>query len=257
MAFVYRFVPALVWVIIALFIGFSLMLMAVDSKREGPEYWPMLGALCFLATTLAIFVGLWNYYRNFYRYWAYEGQRTYLNVLPSKPALQHLDAGKIMFSENASLNFQKSFGYMDGQRFCVAPIVERGAKSDTVEYWAAGVDCCFNSDKVRQNFTCDDATDGEAHAGLVYLDFANHKLSMFRKATQAASRVHDISSSEDALFLQWVQNPRQAQRVHWNSACVILIAAIFIHLGFSTCVGFALHFKSRGPPRTKLKPRAV
>ena len=55
----------------------------------------------------------------------------------------------------------------DGSTYCVALIVD--AATSSVQFWAAGVNCCS-----RGNFECDDAWDEKAHAGLVLRQHSWH-----------------------------------------------------------------------------------
>merc|ERR1719168_484085 len=106
-----------------------------------------------------------------------------MNVMPEEPALSHLDAGKITFSKDARVDFEVVTGLADGQRYCVAPIVGKSPMT-TVQYWAAGVDCCSQDG----NFTCHDVGSKTAHAGLVYLDYGPRRgdLEKFRRAAREA-----------------------------------------------------------------------
>lgn len=52
---------------------------------------------------------------NFYSiYWLYHDSHAYANVLPSEPAAGYLDAGKIVFAEEAHVDAGRGMGFKDG-----------------------------------------------------------------------------------------------------------------------------------------------
>lgn len=249
MTFLFQKVPALVWIVICLCLALSMMFMVLRQQREGPKYWFNLGLVCATAVIAGTVAGLWNYNKSMNKYWAYEGQRTYQNVAAAEPALQHLDAGKLVFIKNTMLDQSKSFAWMSGSAYCVAPVVAKGPSmgQHSVQYWAAGTDCCDKGSK----FSCDDAADPNAHAGLVYLDdvlLPDYDLGKFRQAAAAALAAQtDLqgTSPEDALFVRWVKDVDAAQRDYWYYAASFVIIAVCFHTLFSVLVGFIIHFTSR------------
>jgi len=246
-AFAFHRASSVVWVIVGLSFGLSLVFMAVRPTREGPRYWFNLGFLCLVATSVAVACGNVNWKRNFSRYWAYDGQRTYTNVLPNEAALSHLDAGKILFSEDAHIDLASAVGFKDEKLFCVAPIVGQTTESE-VEYWAAGIGCCGKAG----TFDCDDAKMREAHGGLVHLEHTSN----FVKAAKQAQALNGLVSSEDALFVQWVENPDQAQKVYWHRGVTFAVGGIIIYVVFALLCGCMLHFR-RAPAKMKMDFRNV
>jgi len=186
-----------------------------------------------LAVAIGLMSGRFNYQRNVAKYWAYEGQRDYSNVLPTEPALLHLDAGVIDFSPGSFVAAAKGVGYHNGHTYCVAPIVNSESQT-LIQYWAVGVDCC----KQRGSFTCSEAADPNVHSGLVTLDADLQK--QYQKAAREASAALGLSSSPDALFLQWVSSPMQAARAHWHSALVFFLAVSFVYITACVCSGLIL-----------------
>jgi len=194
-----------------------------------------------------------NYERGMSKYYAYEGQREYVNVVPNELALSHLDAGKITFSSDAHLDFQHSATFRDGDIYCIVPIVGNAAVTQ-IQYWAAGTNCCEHN----RNFTCDDAANSKAREGLVYLDvgvFANDAdVVGFRKAVKEATAAFGLKSSNDALFVRWVVNSDEAQRGYWNSSVGFIVGSTLIYLVISLVIGATIHFGSR-PPKNKQPPK--
>eukprot|EP00408_Alexandrium_pacificum_P028763 CAMPEP_0171207670 /NCGR_PEP_ID=MMETSP0790-20130122/27692_1 /TAXON_ID=2925 /ORGANISM="Alexandrium catenella, Strain OF101" /LENGTH=280 /DNA_ID=CAMNT_0011673241 /DNA_START=187 /DNA_END=1029 /DNA_ORIENTATION=+ len=243
-----------IWLAVILFSLISLIFMMARKRntRDGPNFWLNLGLLCFLATTIATILGIYNMQNHTSRYWAYTGQRSYSNVLPSEPALSHIDAGTIFFSADARLDVARSAGYSSGEHiFCVAPVLGT-AQQSVVHYWAAGFDCCRTSG----NFTCGPVTKPEARGGLVYLwtgHFASPHLDDFRRAAKEAKRAFGLEPSPDALFLDWSDDPDQSLQAFWNDGIHFFLCSVVIYTSFSLAIGSALHCCRRGSPRTKLE----
>jgi len=264
--FVYQSSPAFVWVFMALCSMTALLLMVLPQRQRAmpgavsnPNWYLLLGILCLFATFLAALLGFWNFQRSMSFYWAYEGMRSYTNVLPTESALAHLDAGKITFSTSARLDVHSAIGYRDGGNlYCVVPVVEQDhlgeAHNDQgrIEYWAAGVNCCDRSG----SFSCDSAGRENVHAGLVHVNpgmFSSDDTEQYRQAVQEAITDTEMTSSPDALFVRWVDDSELAQDDYWNSAAGFLCGTCALHLMASTVIGFMLHFGSR-PPRIQKKP---
>jgi len=240
---------AVCWALLTVCVGACLLLMAVRSRRDGPNYWCNLGFLCLVATLTASTAGIWNFERTFGVFWASEGQRDYSNVLPGEPALSHLDAGRIRFGPDARLDFANSARYKDGRRtYCVVPIVQGARPAPAVQFWAAGVDCCGGSG----NFSCGDASDRGARSGLVYLEpadrlwFGEGPLESFRLAATESAKMRGAASSPDALFVRWLAEPDAAQLAFWRAGVGFLVSSSAVYLAVSVVVGATLHF-GRGP----------
>ena len=51
---------------------------------------------------------------NFYSiYWLYHDSHAYANVLPSEPAAGYLDAGKLVFADEAHIDARRGMGFKD------------------------------------------------------------------------------------------------------------------------------------------------
>lgn len=243
-----------IWVAVAVCLLVSLIFMSArkTNLRDGPNFWLNLGFLCLLATVAATAVGVYNWRSHAARYWAYQGQRSYSNVLPGEPALSHIDAGSISFSADARLDLAGATGRRaDGRLLCVAPVMG-SAQQQVVNYWAAGVDCCLPSG----NFTCGAAGSSEARGGVVYLRvgrFANADLDGFRRAAEEAAAARGLTSSPDALFLHWVEDAEQAERTFWNDGIHFLVLSIIIYSAFSATIGTMMHCCRRAPAKSKLE----
>mmetsp|Transcript_76687 Transcript_76687/g.222650 ORF Transcript_76687/g.222650 Transcript_76687/m.222650 type:complete len:326 (-) Transcript_76687:80-1057(-) len=236
--------PGICWVLTGLCLAISFLFMLARPVRDGPRYWFNLGCLCFLATAAANIAGFWNMRRHFNTYWAYEGQRSYTNVSPRELALAHLDAGKILFVNEAHVQQTGAVGIMDeGRRYCVAPIVA-GEQPAEVQFWAAGVDCC-GADGAK--FECGEVGNRFAHSGLVYLDYGRRRdqLDMFRKAAAEAGASHGTVPAKDALFVSWVEDLDVAQQTFWSDGVRFLVVSSLLYFGASVVLGTLLHFGRR------------
>lgn len=258
-ALLFHKMPALCWTFTGLCMCLSATFMSAKPVREGPRYWFNVGSLCLLATLSANLAGQWNMRTHFSMYWAYTGQREYSNVLPGEAALSHLDAGKIFFNTDARVDVQHaSEGLAVGQeRYCVAPIVGK-TPSTTIEYWAAGIDCCSQAG----GFTCNEAANPNVHSALVYLDSGPKQqwLASFKQAAREVGAAHGLTPSEDALFVAWVQDPDAAQQLFWKSGMSFLAGGSLAYIGVSAVVGIALHFGRRAAPamkKNKLESRSL
>ncbi|CAK9036610.1 unnamed protein product [Durusdinium trenchii] len=205
------------------------------------------GSLCFIATVLACACGLWNYSRNIYKYWAYEGQSSYSDLAASDRATSFLDAGKLAFRDDVIVDFEHATGYREGtELLCVAPLVSKAATQGTVEFWAAGRRCCEDGD-----FNCGDAKRG-AKAGLVFLEdalFSDNGVELFRAAAKAAEAQHGLRGSDDALFVFLTASPSQVQHHYWSHGVMFMVCASLVYFPVCVLLGFALHCL----PRSKMK----
>jgi len=246
--FAYSDSSTAVWVVVVACTGMSLFLLALPNKRpEGPTFYMQLGVLCLVATGVATLFGYYNWNRHMSYDAAYDGQRAYSNVLPTEPALAHLDAGKIVFSPDAKLSMAKAVGYKDGSMYCVAPIIDSTPQSlEKFEFFAAGQDCCQEGG----GFTCDEADNPKAHGGMVYLKFVDSALlDNFRKAGQHLAATHGIAVSPDALFVKWVRDPDGASKSFQNSGVSFFIGTSAVYLVVCIVMGFTVHFSQRNAMR--------
>jgi len=237
----------LVWSVVFVCAGISVFLMCMPVPPEKPsqirKFYLILGVLCFFSMLIATLFGWYNWERNMSREAAHSGQRTYNNVLPTEPALAHLDAGKIFFSPDSKLNLNLAVGYKDGSMYCVAPIMDSTGLSQTKgEYFAAGKDCC----EVRAGYTCDDYSDPQARSGLVYLKFdESASLEKFRLAAHEIAATHGITVSEDALFVKWVRDPDAAADVYQDAGVSFFVGTSLVYGVLCVITAFMIQLQSR------------
>jgi hypothetical protein len=257
--FVYSESPTVVWLWVVICSGMSLLLLALPNKRpEGPMFYMQLGVLCLMATCLGTMLGFYNWDRHMVWDAAYNGQRFYSNVLPTEPALSHLDAGKISFSSDSKVNTGKAMAYDDDSIYCVAPVMDSRNQSGTkAEYFAAGVDCCEASGS-SYRFTCDAYDDAKAHSGLVYLKYGDSdKLGKFRKAAEKFGTTYGVAVSQDAIFVKWVRDLDRAGNAYQNSGVSFFLGTSLVYLVMCTAAGFMIHFSQRRGNRSRITKTSI
>jgi len=241
LTFSYHSNPGHAYLVMVMCFGISVVFMMVPRTRSAaPSYWFNMGVLCLVACLTGLGAAFSDINRHMSMYWLYEGQRMSTNVHPSEPAVSHLDAGKIVFSDDARLDFPNAFAYGSKPTYCVVPVVG-DASTKAVQYWAAGVNCCTHG-----NFTCDAATNREAHAGLVYVEeLYEDVLRSFHKAIRKAGVEKKLKLEQEPLFVQWVVSPTQAQRSYYNAGVKYYILSVVLYLVSSVFVALCMHFGQR------------
>jgi len=203
------------------------------------------------AMVMGTVVGLISYDCCIGEYWLSQTLESRQNVLPSEPAGAYANAGEIIFADEARVDASKSVGFKDTETFCVAPVAS-DAPLDTVQFWAAGIDCCG----ARGSFACDDAWNPKAHAGVVINNISNVLMrsdtyGKYLKAVKLAEVTYAIASVKDPIFVRWVANPDQVQLNVWRAGFGMLLASIIIAALVCVLQAFAMSmiFKKRGGDR--------
>jgi len=235
----YHDMPVSVWLV-------ALALFAAclwHARHEpGTHHWhSVLPISCMAGVAVSCILGLVAY-RNFYSiYWLYHDSHAYANVLPSEPAAGYLDAGKLVFAEEAHIDARRGMGFKDGSTYCVAPIVD--AATSSVQFWAAGVNCCS-----RGNFECDDAWDEKAHAGLVLRQHSWHP--QYALAVKQAAAAFGLATAKNPIFVEWVVDPEKVEMNYWMLGNGILIGSCLISLVISALVNVVL-LRFTAPPEAQ------
>lgn len=204
---------------------------------------------------LGTFVGIFSYDCCIGEYWTSQQLEARQNVLPSEPAGAYGNAGEIVFADEARVDPSKSVGFKDGNVFCVAPVAS-DAPMDTVQFWAAGLDCCG----ARGSFVCDDAWNPKAHGGIVIRNgtwsmMTEDIRAQYLKAVKLAEVTYSIASVKEPIFVRWVSNPGQVELNIWRAGMGVLLGAIIISAlvcGLQAC---ALHVCLNG--KRKMDPRSA
>jgi len=238
LTFPYHKFQILVWVLVGFCAALSIIFFTL--KQRGGNWYLFCGALCALAVALGVVLGLYNYHEYMYAYWTYDENREYTNVIPSEPAAAHSDAGKLYFTTDSHVDTFKAVGFKhEGSTYCVAPIMD-DTQTSRVEYWAVGFmdpPCCDR----RSTFTCDDAANPKAQAGLVVLDDEGFLSKNFREyymgGVKEAEAAFELVSASKPVFVRWVVDPDEVQNDYWKSGVGFLCAVSFVYLLFSVFLG--------------------
>lgn len=202
----------------------------------------VVAAWLLLAVVVGTFIGLFSYDCCIGEYWDSQKLEARENVLPSEPAAAFASAGEIVFADEARVDPSKAVGYKDSRVFCVAPIAGDGP-TDTVQFWAAGIDCCG----ARDSFVCDDSWNPKAHAGVVIQNktkwsMMNEDLhSQYLKAVKLAEVTYSIASAKKPIFVRWVSDPNQVELNLWRAGMGVMLACIIVAALLCALQAFAVH----------------
>lgn len=215
-----------VWALVGIGIGVLLIIIATSWRTSRAS--TIVATWLLVSVILGAVVGLVSYDCCIGEYWLSQRLEARENVLPSEPAGAYSNAGEIVFADEARVDVSKSVGFKDSSVYCVAPIAT-DAPLDTVQFWAAGTDCCG----ARGAFVCDDSWNPKAHAGVVINNTTNQLMrkdirSKYLKAVKLAEVTYAIASVQEPIFVQWVANPEQVQLNIWRAGFGFLLGAIIV-----------------------------
>jgi len=233
------------WVIFVTIFALVCCFLLIALRDSSPRYLP-LGISCTVSVVLGTFLGLYCYdtYGIFLNY--YKHSRTYTNFVPSEPSASVADAGRLVFTDETTVDATKSVGYAanNGKQYCIAPIHDF---SDTarIEFWAVGIDCCG----WESEFSCDASTDPQAHGGVVVFDnmglFNPSNRDFYTLARQKAEAEFDLVSTEKPVYVRWVTNKGldKLSTDYYEKSTWFLIGTILADL--VVCAFFAFTFAKK------------
>ncbi|CAE7213174.1 unnamed protein product [Symbiodinium sp. KB8] len=223
--------PLTVWVIALTLLTVCIWHARHDAQHGVQEWHTVLPLSCMAGVVVSSCLGLVAYKSFYSHYWLYRSSHSYVNVLPSEPAAGYLDAGKLVFADEARVDAKRGLGFKDRSVYCVAPIID-DSKPEKIQFWAAGQDCC----SARGDFECDDAWDRKAHAGVVVRRAAPEYL----QAVKQAKAVYGLSSPAEPIFVQWVVDPEKVELNYWLLGNGVLIGSCLVFLVLSGVVNVIL-----------------
>lgn len=245
-----------VWSMVLLVIGVLIIVIATSWRSWNESHTARASIIIAMwmlaAVVMGTLVGLFSYDCCIGEYWLSQRLEARENVLPSEPAGAYANAGEIVFADEARVDASKSVGFKDSSTYCVAPVAS-DAPLDTVQFWAAGMDCCG----ARGSFVCDDSWNPKAHAGVVILNVSNHLMrsdtyAKYLKAIKLAEVTYAIASVKEPILVRWVANPDQVQLNVWRAGFGVLLAAIIVAALVCGLQAFAMSIvlsKNRGHDR--------
>jgi len=211
------------------FVGIGYLISVAKMARERPFSYS--GLFCFLALAASTLVGLLTYNFVLGQYWDAHELEVRTNVLPSEDAAAYMNTGQIIFADEARLDWSRALGYKSYDVYCVVPVTDDTLEK--VQFWAAGINCCA----ARGTFTCDDAWNPKAKAGMVLrnVSHANPPLHLeYAEAVKQAEAAFDLASTEDPVFVRWVADPEQVETNLGRTGFAILAiaSAVFLVIGW-------------------------
>jgi len=236
----YHYHPVTVWVCISIGVLFNIWKLL----RARP-YKDYFATTYLLALIISSTVGFFTYDLCLHSYWESRDLLISTNVLPSEDAGGFTDVGEIIFADEARLDFSKALGYKDGAVYCVVPIRDNGADGQKVQFWAVGVDCC----SARGAFTCDDAFDPKAKAGIVLrnLGTMNSKWHpQYQDAVKQAEAAFELVSAKTPVYVQWVASPEEVAGNSGRTGAGILTVACCIWLFGGATIAIVLSQLKKG-----------
>mmetsp|Transcript_106843 Transcript_106843/g.212156 ORF Transcript_106843/g.212156 Transcript_106843/m.212156 type:complete len:300 (-) Transcript_106843:104-1003(-) len=234
-ATVFHWAPGLVCIaVIASLIACIVHYQQHNAEIHGSPLRSQLPVQCGVAICLSTVTGLLAYEVYISQYWALSESHIYANVLPSEAAAGYADAGKLVFGDEAHVDVMHALGYKTGHVYCVAPIRDE-SMSSSVQYWAAGVNCCG----ARGSFTCDDAWDARARSALVIQSEDSHP--EYALAVKQAEAAFGISSIQNPAFVRWVLDPEAVQLNFWRVGTSILLLAVLFDFMYSCTVAWLVN----------------
>lgn len=200
-----------------------------DASYHEPTWLIFLCATCFMAWLLGVLGGDVNFFNHMEPYYDVSNLNTYPNVDPSRMRGQQLmDAGRIMFTPNTSLDLSRSMGFKNMELYCVAPIVSGSDPKHipSYDFWAVGMNCCSGN---RADFHCGEFNNARAGAGLRLM--RDDQRAFFRLAVQQAEAAYNIRA-DHPLFFYWMQDPIAEVMAYQDEGYKYYLIGIFTHFIF-------------------------
>lgn len=234
---VYHSAPGAVWLVILVGWVVCMYMLTNDIQKDYREHGVVdssLAHLCLAAILLATISGVVAYRSYYSKYWLSHNSHSYVNVMPSEAATAYADAGKIIFSEDARVVVSKALGYKDGSVYCVAPIQDDA--DSKVQFFAAGLDCCG----ARGSFSCDDAWDSKARAGVVLQPEPG-----YLNAAHQAQAAFGLYAAQEPVFVRWVVDPERVELKNFLFGNGILVGVCLVFLVLLATFGTSLNLSQR------------
>lgn len=193
----------------AIVIWLVAVLVAWNRRKNDPE--PTWYTFFALAVGIAIFsawaLGTDIFQRYSLPYLELKDLKNINNLDVSKELGQNvMDAGVVYFADGNKIDTMRSWHFVHGKVYCVAPII-KGAPGSAVpetgsfDFWAVGEDCCSVS---SSDFRCGAYDNPLARSGMRRL--GGEQQMYFRLAVEQAETLYGIMSSHP-IFFEWQQDP--------------------------------------------------
>lgn len=167
-----------------------------------------------LAAMSGIFLGDLNYWTNMLPYYELQTLNIYDSVnTATSQGQQMMDAGRVVFAENTTLDLGKAYQFQDLETYCVAPIVTGSGASKLYDFWAVGLNCCgFNASK-QMEYKCGPYTSTKANQGLRLM--ADNQRDFYKLAVQQAEAEYKIVAKHPLLFY-WSEDAEADMKSYYS-----------------------------------------
>lgn len=173
--------------------------------------------------------GIFNTYTR--EYYHIKDLKTFTNLdIGKSNAADMMDAGMLEFQPGNRLDTFKSWHFMSGSLYCVAPIVSDNSPVPlglSYDFWAVGKDCCSSSDA---DFRCGSWGAAKAQSGIRVTDDSD--IAMYTVAVQQAETLYNINSKHP-IFISWSTNA--IQEVEFLTQCAFksyVVSCLFAFICF-------------------------
>jgi len=205
--------PLVAWLCISVvFILWTVFVVVAFCARRydpDPTWFTFFSILALICVIWGIAAGLFNLHKYEAPYYTLleMSVATGVNGTGVNPSVisgeDVMDAGLITFQAGSSFDGAKTWHFMKGTLYCVAPILGPGVSvplRQTYDFWAVGKDCCSIT---ASDFRCGSWGSTQAHTGLREIDEAD--LKFYRLAVKQAESLYDVMAPHP-IFLKWTQS---------------------------------------------------
>lgn len=216
--------PILSWILVGcgVFVALGFGALAVQKANQllkhDPRYFPTWYAFIFLTgligAVLGPLIGNANFWHNMQPYYEVENLNDYSMVDPTRMrGQQMMDAGRVQFLKNATVDLRRAYAFQNLETYCVAPITVNSPALGSAtplfsyDFWAVGMNCC-SGDATPDNpnavdFRCGPVKSLTAREGVRWMQ--DSQRGFLRLAVQQAEVAHKITATHP-LFFEWTED---------------------------------------------------